>query len=125
MRSSPSQAGSHSEPPTSHEVDRELGRVGDQHHRHYTSLQGVADDEVRDLDDRAGHVRADDYDAGLLDLSHRLCDVAAHQRAGQDEDTGAVQAGYGANRAGQALLADERDRVDRDPLAPDVVAVSL
>ena len=52
-------------------------------------------------------------------------DVAAHDRAREDEQPGARQVGDGAHGAGDVLLAHERDRVHGDPLAAQVVAVRL
>ena len=52
-------------------------------------------------------------------------DVAAHDRAGEDEQPGARQVRDGPHGGGDVLLADERDRVDADPLAAEVVAVCL
>ena len=52
-------------------------------------------------------------------------DVAAHDRAGEDQQSGARQVGDGPDGGGDVLLADERDRVDADPLAAQVVAVGL
>ena len=66
-----------------------------------------------------------DGDAGLLELAHRLGDVAAHDRPGEHEDVGARQVGDGSDGGGDVLLAHERDGVHGDALAPEVVAVGL
>ena len=58
-------------------------------------------------------------------LLGRDADVAAHDRAGQDEQPGTRQVGDGPDRGRDVRLADERDRVDGDPLAAQVVAVRL
>ena len=58
-------------------------------------------------------------------LLDRTGDVAAHDRPGEDEQPHARQPHDGSDGAGEFLLADERNRVDRDPLAADVVAVGL
>ncbi len=52
-------------------------------------------------------------------------DLAAHDRAGEDEEARPGQVGDGPHGAGDVRLADERDRVDRDALAAEVVAVGL
>ena len=52
-------------------------------------------------------------------------DVAAHDRAGEDEQPGPRQVGDGPDGGRDLGLADERDRVDADPLAAEVVAVGL
>ena len=52
-------------------------------------------------------------------------DVAAHDRAGQDEQPGPRQVGDGPDRRRDVVLADERDRVDADPLAAEVVPIGL
>ena len=59
------------------------------------------------------------------DLFDRRGDLAAHDRAGQHQQLDARQPRGGADRRGQLLLADQRNRVDRDALAADVVAVGL
>ena len=51
--------------------------------------------------------------------------VAAHERAGQDQHARAREPGDGPHGAGQRLLADQRNGVDRDALAADVVAIGL
>ena len=86
---------------------------------------GSRHDEVHVLGDRADHVERDDRDADRAQLLGRDADVAAHDRAGQDEQPGARQVGDGPDRGRDVLLADERDRVDADPLAAEVVAVGL
>ena len=75
--------------------------------------------------DRADHVERDDRDPDGPQFVGRHADVAAHDRAGEDEQPGARQVGDGADRGRDVLLADERDRVDADPLAAQVVAVGL
>ena len=77
------------------------------------------------LGDRADHVQGDDRDADGPELVGRVADVAAHDRAGEDEQPGPRQVGDGADRGRDVRLADERDRVDADPLAAEVVAVGL
>ena len=52
-------------------------------------------------------------------------DLAAHDRAREHEQPGARQVGDGPHGGRDRLLADERDRVDGDPLAAQVVAVRL
>ena len=59
------------------------------------------------------------------DFLDRLRDVAAHDRAGQHQQPHARQPHDGADRARQRLLADQRNRVDRDALAADVVAIGF
>ena len=59
------------------------------------------------------------------DLAHRLLDGAAHERARQHQHADARQARHGAHGVGERLLADQRNGVDRDALAADVVAVGL
>ena len=59
------------------------------------------------------------------DLVGGRADVAAHDRAGEDQQPGPRQVGDGADRGRDLGLADERDRVDADPLAAEVVAVGL
>ena len=106
-------------------LDGEARRVGHRHHRHHAGLHGIGDDEVGGVGDAAGHVQADHEQALRPHLAHGVLDLAAHQRAGQHERAGARQAGHGAHGFGQRLLADQRDGVDRDVLAADVVAVGL
>lgn len=106
-------------------VETELGRLRHRHDRHHPRLHGIGDHEVGRLGDTARHVEADDEQALLPDLPHRLLDVAAHERPGQDEDPGPRQPGHRAHGVGQRLLSHERDGVHRDVLAPDVVAVGL
>ncbi len=60
--------------------------------------------------------------ADFLDRSRNL---AAHDRPGEHEQSHARQADDRADRAGERFLADERNRVDRDPLAADVVPIGL
>src|SRR5205807_8186411 len=55
----------------------------------------------------------------------RSGDLAAHERAGQDERHRAGQPRHGAHRVGQVLLADDGNGVDTDLLATDVVAIGL
>ena len=57
--------------------------------------------------------------------SAAVADVAAHDRAGQDEQPCPRQVRHGADRGRDVLLADERDRVHADPLAAQVVAIGL
>jgi hypothetical protein len=102
-----------------------LRGVGHRHHRHHSRLHGVGHHEVGGLGDAARHVQADDEDALLADLPHGLLDVAAHEGAGEDEDARPRETRHRAHGVGQRLLAHERDRVHRDVLAPDVVAVRL
>jgi len=52
--------------------------------------------------------QTDDKQALRADLADGGFNVAAHQRAGQDEGAGARQAGDGADGVGEGLLADER-----------------
>ena len=77
------------------------------------------------LGDRADHVQRDDRDPDRAELLGRRADFAAHDRARKDEHPGAWQVRDGPHRGGDLLLADERDRVDGDPLAAEVVAVRL
>ena len=86
---------------------------------------GSLDDEVHVVGDGADHVQGDDRDADRPQLIRGHADVAAHDRAGQDEQPGARQVGDGAHGRGDGRLADERDGVDRDPFAAQVVAVGL
>ena len=58
-------------------------------------------------------------------LVGRHADVAAHDRAGQDQEPSARQVGDGPDGRRDVLLADERDGVDADPLAAQVVPVGL
>src|SRR4029077_218927 len=88
-------------------------------------LRGVADAHVRSFRDRPRHARAEHDDPGLADLPHRVADVAAHQCPGQHERTRAMKTSHSANRLRQLLLAHQWNRVDRDPLAADVVPVRL
>ncbi len=60
-----------------------------------------------------------------LHFLDRLGDRAAHQCAGQHDDARPRQARDGADCRGQRFLADERNRVDRDALAADVVAIGF
>ena len=55
----------------------------------------------------------------------RLLDVAAHQRARQDECAGARQSCDGAHGFRERLFADQRNRVHRDLLAADVVTIGF
>ena len=57
--------------------------------------------------------------------STALDDLAAHQRAGEHEQPNARQSHHRSNGAGELVFADQRNRVDRDPLAADVVPVGL
>ena len=52
-------------------------------------------------------------------------DVAAHQRAREHQQPDARQPDDGADRAGELGLADERDGVDGDSFAADVMAVGF
>ena len=52
-------------------------------------------------------------------------DVAAHDRSGEHQQTHARQADHRADGAGERFLADERNGVDRDALAADVVAIGF
>ena len=99
--------------------------VGDGHHRHRPGLDRVGDDEVHVLGDRADHVERDDRDADRAQLLGRDADVAAHDRAGEDQQPGARQVRDRPDGGRDVRLADERDRVDADPLAAEVVAVGL
>ena len=58
-------------------------------------------------------------------LLGRDADVAAHDRAREDQQPGAWQVGDRPDGGRDVGLADERDRVDADPLAAQVVAVGL
>ena len=86
---------------------------------------GSRHDEVHVLGDRADHVQRDDRDADRAQLVGGHADVAAHDRAGEDEQAGPRQVRDGADRRRDVRLADERDGVDRDALAAQVVAVGL
>jgi hypothetical protein len=77
------------------------------------------------LGDGADHVQGDDRDPDRPELVGGVADVAAHDRAGEDEEAGPRQVGHRANRRGDVHLADERDRIDADPLATEVVAIGL
>ncbi len=72
-----------------------------------------------------GHVQRDHIQALLPDVLDRLRDLPSHQRSRQHEQPHARQADDRADGGGQLHLADERDRVDRDPLTADVVTVCL
>jgi hypothetical protein len=84
---------------------------------------GIGDHQVRDVGHGADHVERDDRDAERLDFLDGLGDVAAHDRTGEQEGASPVEVGDGPDGRGQVLLADERDRVDADLLAAEVVAV--
>ena len=73
----------------------------------------------------AGHVQRDHEQALSSDFGDRVRDLAAHQRAGQHEQPHARQPDDRADGAGERVFADERDRVDRDVLAADVVAIGF
>src|SRR6266704_4663564 len=71
---------------------------------------------------RRGHTRSkrdwsSDVCSSDLKLVRGSADVAAHERAGQDQAVGARQVGHGAYGGRDVLLTDERDCVDADPLA--------
>jgi len=70
------------------------------------------------------HVGAQNEMPSSPDLAHSSADITAHQRPGEDERAGAVQPCHSANGSRQLVLAHERNRVNRDPLATDVVAVA-
>jgi len=106
-------------------LDRKPSRISHQHDRHHTGLHRVGDDQVGGVRNRARHVGADDDDPRLTDLAHRVGDVAAHQRARKHQHPRAMQPGNRSHCVCQLLLANQRDRVDRDALAADVVAVGL
>ena len=99
--------------------------LGDRHHGHGASLDRVGHDQVHVLGDGADHVERDDRDADVAHLIGRRADVAAHDRAGEHEQPRAGQVGDRADRGRDVGLADEGDRVDRDPLAAQVVAIGL
>src|ERR1035437_6447538 len=103
----------------------ELGRVGDAHHGHRAGLDRVGDHEIGYVRNGAGHVQRDDRDAELLDLNDGPGDITAHDRAGQQEGASPVEVGHGADCRSKVLLADERNGVDGDLLATEVVAVGL
>ena len=86
---------------------------------------GSRDDEVRDVRHGPAMFSAMTGMPDGLDLLHGLGDLAAHDRAGQHKDVGPGQVRDRAHGVGDLLLADERDRVDADPLAAQVVAVRL
>src|SRR4029450_10468330 len=71
------------------------------------------------------HAQGDDQDAAALDLLDGLGDLPAHQRAGQDQGHRPGQPGHRPHGVGQVGLAHDRDGVDADLLAPDVVPVGL
>ncbi len=58
-----------------------------------------------------------------LQLPHGPGYVAAHDGAGKQEGSRAVEVRDGPNRGRQIGLADEWDRVHADLLAPEVVAI--
>ena len=103
----------------------EGGRVRDGHDGHRPGLDRVRHDEVHVLGDRADHVERDDRDPDRAQLVGRDADVATHDRAGQDQQPRPRQVGDGPDGRRDRLLADERDRVDADPLAAQVVPVRL
>src|SRR5664280_1454711 len=103
----------------------ELGRVGDAHHGHRAGLDRVGDHEIGYVWNGAGHVQRDDRDAEFLDLNNGLGDVTAHDRAGHQEGASPVKVGHRADCRRKVLLADERNGVDGDLLAAEVVAVGL
>ena len=88
-------------------------------------LDRVGDHQVDVLGDRADHVERDDRDADRPQLLGGHADVATHDRAGQHEQPRARQVGHRPDGGRDVRLADERDRVDADPLAAQVVAVGL
>src|SRR5215210_7261564 len=112
-------------PPAALAGEIERGGVGDGHHGHRPGLDGIRDDEVDGVRDRTDHVECDDWDAVLAELPRGPRDVTAHDRAGEDEEVGTRQVGDGADGSRDRLLTDERNRVDADPLAAEVVSVGL
>src|ERR1035437_9940745 len=66
----------------------ELGRVGDAHDGHRAGLDGIGHDEVGYFRNGPGHVQADDGYAHGLQFPHRSRDVAAHDRAGEQQGPG-------------------------------------
>src|SRR5581483_4328324 len=77
------------------------------------------------LRDAAGHVETDHHQAGLADFANRGFNFAAHQRSCQDQSLRARQTRHGTDGIRQLLLADQGDGVDRDVLAPDIVAIGF
>ena len=86
---------------------------------------GIGDHEVGDVGDAARHVQADHEQPLRPHFAHRALDVAAHDRAGEHQRRRARQPRHRAHRVGERLFADQRNGVDRDPLAADVVAVGF
>lgn len=70
-------------------------------------------------------LETDHDDPGPLHWAHRVGDRPAHQGAGQHQDPGAGQSGDGDDRLGELRFSHQRDGVDRDALAADVVPIRL
>lgn len=103
----------------------ELGGVRDLHDCHHPCLHWVRDYQVGRIGDAAGHVEADDEESLRPDLAHRSFDVAAHERPGQLEGRGSRQTSDRTNGIGKRLFTYQRNGVDRDALASDVVSVEV
>jgi len=73
---------------------------------------GVGDHEIHVVRDGADHVEGDDRDADRAQLVGGPADVAAHDRARQDQAPCPWQVRDRPDRSGDVRLADEGDRVD-------------
>src|SRR5918994_357281 len=107
------------------EADIETGRRGDGHHSHHAALDRVAHLQVRGFGYAPGHVQREHDDSLLADLVDGPGNLSTHERARQDERHRSRQASHGPYGPRQVLLADQRDSVDRDTLAADVVAIGF
>src|SRR4029079_9749494 len=105
------------------EADRRVR--ADRHGGHRAGLDRIGHDQVDVVGDRSDHVQRDDRDPDFAQFLGGRRNVATHDRARQDEQPGARQVGDGPYRGRDIGLTDERDRVDRDALAAQVVAVGL
>ena len=97
----------------------------DSHHGHDPGLDGVRHDEVRRVRHAARHIERDYDQAFRANFFNRLGDVAAHQRSREDEQPHSREADDRAHGRRQLVLADERNGVDRDTFASDVVPIGL
>ena len=59
------------------------------------------------------------------DLADGLLNLSAHQRPREHQRSGSRQAGHGADSFGDRLLAHQRNGIDGDVLASDVMAVGF
>ena len=93
-------------------MEAEFGGISYGHHGHYAGLDGICDDEIGGVRDTASHIEADDEEALSADFSDGFFDVTAHEGAGENEGTGAGQAGDSADGVGKGLFTDKRDGID-------------